>query len=108
MLAKSGRGTAHQRLAAISRGLHVSNSGQPWLQTETLKQATTRPVIPVSTLVSGIDNGPIHLGPLKLAWHFKGEDREPGQPDTACKRVEPRKGGMGGKVFLACDKTEYV
>lgn len=96
VLAKSGRGTAHQRLAAISRGPHVSNSGQPWLQTGTLKQATTRPVIPVSTLVSGIDNGPIHLGPLKLAWHFKGEDREPGQPDTACKRVEPRKGGMGG------------
>lgn len=96
-LAKSGRGTAHQRLAAISRGPHVSNSGQPWLQTGTLKQATTRPVIPVSTLVSGIDNGPIHLGPLKLAWHFKGEDREPGQPDTACKRVEPRKGGMGGE-----------
>ncbi|KAI3367682.1 hypothetical protein L3Q82_026521, partial [Scortum barcoo] len=103
VLAKSGRGTAHQRLAAISRGPHVSNSGQPWLQTGTLKQATTRPVIPVSTLVSGIDNGPIHLGPLKLAWHFKGEDREPGQPDTACKRVEPRKGGMGGKS-LQCTK----
>ena len=95
--AKSRRGTAHQRLAAISRGPHVSNSGQPWLQTGTLKQATTRPVIPVSTLVSGIDNGPIHLGPLKLAWHFKGEDREPGQPDTACKRVKLRKGGMGGE-----------
>lgn len=110
VLAKSGRGTAHQRLAAISRGPHVSNSGQPWLQTGTLKQATTHPVIPVSTLVSGIDNGPIHLGPLKLAWHFKGEDREPGQPDTACERVELTKGGMwgGGKVFLACDETEYV
>lgn len=108
-LAKSGRGTAHQRLAAISRGPHVSNSGQPWLQTGTLKQATTRPVIPVSTLVSGIDNGPIHLGPLKLAWHFKGEDREPGQPDTACKRVETEEGRDGGKkVFLACDETEYV
>lgn len=96
VLAKSGRGTAHQRLAAISRGPHVSNSGQPWLQTGTLKQATTHPVIPVSTLVSGIDNGPIHLGPLKLAWHFKGEDREPGQPDTACERVELTKGGMWG------------
>lgn len=35
VLAKSGRGTAHQRLAAISRGPHVSNSGQPWLQTGT-------------------------------------------------------------------------
>lgn len=100
MLAKSGRGTAHQRLAAISRGPHVSNSGQPWLQTGTLKQATTRPVIPVSTLVSGIDNGPIHLGPLKLAWQFKGEDREPGQPDTTCKRVEPKKGGMRGEKGL--------
>lgn len=96
VLAKSGRGTAHQRLAAISRGPHVSNSGQPWLQTGTLKQATTHPVIPVSTLVSGIDNRPIHLGPLKLAWHFKGEDREPGQPDTACKRGELKKGGIGG------------
>lgn len=67
-------------------------------------------MIPVSTLVSGIDNGPIHLGPLKLAWHFKGEDGEPRRPDTTRKRAEPRKGGMmgGGKVFLACDETEYV
>lgn len=97
MLAKSGRGTAHQRLAAISRGPHVSNSGQPWLQTGTLKRATTHPVIPVSMLVSGIDNGPIHLGPLKLAWRFKGEDGEPGQPDTTGKRVEPKMGGMGGE-----------
>lgn len=109
MLAKSGRGTAHQRLAAISRGPHVSNSGQPWLQTGTLKQATTHPVIPVSMLVSGIDNRPIHLGPLKLAWHFKGEDREPGQPDTVRKRGKLKKGGIGGgKVFLAYDETEYV
>lgn len=51
-------------------------------------------MIPVSTLVSGIDNGPIHLGPLKLAWHFKGEDREPGQPDTARECVELETGGM--------------
>lgn len=94
-MAKSGRGTAHQRLAAISRGPHVSNSGQPWLQTGTLKRSTTHPVIPVSMLVSGIDNGPIHLGPLKLAWRFKGEDGEPGQPHTTHKRVEPKMGGMG-------------
>lgn len=47
-------------------------------------------------LVSGIDNGPIHLGPLKLAWRFKGEDGEPGQPDTVRKCVEPKMGGMGG------------
>lgn len=46
-------------------------------------------------LVSGIDNGPIHLGPLKLAWRFKGEDGEPGQPHTTHKRVEPKMGGMG-------------
>lgn len=77
-------------------------------------------MIPVSTLVSGIDNAPIHLGPLKLAWHFKGEDREPGQPATACKRVKlekrrdesgSRRGCSEGgwrKVFLACDETEYV
>lgn len=78
-------------------GPRDSNSGQPWLQTGTLKQATTRPVIPVSTLVSGIDNGPVHLGPLELAWCFKGEDRE---PDTSsCERVEPRKRGMGERSF---------
>lgn len=58
------------------------------------------PVIPVSTLVSGIDNGPIHLGPLKLAWHFKGEDGETGQPDATRKRVEPKKGGMRGEKGL--------
>lgn len=58
-------------------------------------------MIPVSTLVSGIDNGPIHLGPLKLAWHFKGEDREPGQLDAACERVElsERRDGWGERSF---------
>lgn len=49
-------------------------------------------MIPVSTLVSGIDNGPIHLGPLKLAWRFKGEDGEPGRTRGA----EEKDGWVGG------------
>lgn len=72
----------------------------------------TRPVIPVSTLVSGIDNGAVHLGLLKLAWHLKKE-KTPSQ-GSQLARVNVlnrgRMGGMdvGGKVFLAYDKTEYV
>lgn len=74
-LAKSLSKSAHQRLAGVSRGLLVSNSGHPGLQTGTLKLPTTGPVIPVSTLVSGIEMAPVHLGPLKLAWQFKGKRR---------------------------------
>lgn len=60
-------------------------------------------MIPVSTLVSGIDNGAVHLGPLKLAWHFKGGGRGAGAASSwGCV------GGVGEKVFLACDETEYV
>lgn len=79
-------------------------------------------MIPVSTLVSGIDNGPIHLGPLKLAWHFKGGGRGAGAASYGAANVpKPWEGGGGrgdgevgvwwwggGKVFLACDETEYV
>lgn len=75
-------------------------------------------MIPVSTLVSGIDNGPIHLGPLKLAWHFKGGGRGARAASYSAANV-PKLGGCrveeevgvcwgGGKVFLACDETEYV
>lgn len=75
-------------------------------------------MIPVSTLVSGIDNGLIHLGPLKLAWHFKR--RRTGSRGSQLQRRECAEAGVGGveeeagvrwgcgKVFLACDETEYV
>lgn len=84
-------------------------------------------MIPVSTLVSGIDNGPVHLGPLKLAWHFKG-GRTGSRGSQLRRRERAEAGGemgwgvgglegwrvafggvwVGGKVFLACDETEYV
>ncbi|KAK2826004.1 hypothetical protein Q5P01_020218 [Channa striata] len=80
VLAKSGRGTAHQRLAAISRGPHVSNSGQPWLQTETLKQATTRPVIPVPSVCS--PTVPEPCGPACLAPANVTDLQQPSTPPS--------------------------
>lgn len=53
-------------------------------------------MIPVSTLVSGIDNGPIHLGPLKLAWHFKGGGRGAGAASYSAANVP--KLGEGGRL----------
>lgn len=53
-------------------------------------------MIPVSTLVSGIDNGPIHLGPLKLAWHFKGGGRGARAASYGAANVpKPWEGGVG-------------
>lgn len=54
-------------------------------------------MIPVSTLVSGIDNGPVHLGPLKLAWHFKGGGRGAGAASYGAANV-PKPGVVEEEV----------